>query len=79
MFIHHFVCLLVFSLCSTALYSCSTEDFVCMEMSVAALWGNAQRAELFDAWPFVERCGETSSSGERRGSGRVTREPLMVR
>lgn len=50
-----------------------------MEMSVAALWGNAQRAELFDAWPFVEFRGEALSSGERRGSGRVTREPLMVR
>ena len=49
----------LFSLCLTALYSCSTEesgaeDFVCMEMSVAALGGSAQRAELFDAWPTVE-------------------------
>lgn len=49
----------LFSLCLTALYSCSTEergaeDFVCMEMNVAALWGNVQRAELFDAWPSVE-------------------------
>lgn len=49
----------LFSLCLTALYSCSTEerraeDFVCMEMSMAALWGNAQRAELFDAWPSAE-------------------------
>lgn len=29
----------LFSLCSTAVYSCRTEDFVCMEMSAAALRG----------------------------------------
>lgn len=48
----------LFSLCSTPLYSCSTgerseEDFVCMEISLVGLLGNAQTVELFDAWPSV--------------------------
>lgn len=50
----------LFSLCLTALYSCSTEergaeDFVCMQMSVSG--GSSRRAELFDAWPSAERRG----------------------
>ena len=60
----------LFSLCSTALYSCSTEegraeDFVCMEMSLAALWGNTPRAELFDAWPSAE-CWDAAVEKLRR-------------
>lgn len=48
----------LFSLCSTPLYSCSTgerseEDFVCMEISLVGLLGNAQTVELFDAWASV--------------------------
>lgn len=48
----------LFSLCSTPLYSCSTgerseEDFVCMEISLVGLLGNAETVELFDAWASV--------------------------
>lgn len=26
-----------------------------MEMSAVSIWGNTPRAELFDAWPSMER------------------------
>lgn len=59
------------SLCSTALCSCRTapsgaEGFVCMEMSAAALWGVARRAELFDAGSSAE--GREPPPPQRRGA-----------
>lgn len=39
-----------------------------MEMSVSALWGNAPRAELFDAWPLRGASSRTVElrSGDRK-------------
>lgn len=74
----------LFSLCSTPLYSCSTgerseEDFVCMEISLVGLLGNAQTVELFDAWAsvncwdaiFFSSVSNTSKGEEQRGTSRV--------
>lgn len=78
----------LFSLCSTPLYSCSTgerseEDFVCMEISLVGLLGNAQTVELFDAWAsvncwdavffffFCEQYFTQAKGEEQRGTSRV--------